>query len=197
MRIKISYSFQPGEKVIEEGFFVCPFCNHKRSYGRIRVTKNFSIEGLSLFPTKNLGEYIRCGGCFKPFPIDTLDSHKQLNIEISKDPLPPENIFELWQKFYQDLECEAILAGDRNVVDGVISPILKTTAANLQKAGVNIRLSMFDEAKVCMLNIFSLTSRWLEYAIQDNYRFVRQRPKLHEKQLQFSEAAHFLMSRLP
>lgn len=196
MRVQIPYGFQSGGKIIKEGVFICPLCHYKRPYGQVKVTRNFYF-GLITFPSgKNLGEYVQCGGCFRPFLMDVLDPATQLAINISDESLPPRNMFEFWQKIYQELECEAILANKTHIV-GQITPILLTSADNMQKAGVSIRLEMIDDVKKYMSNIFSLTTQWLKTNAEFNNKFMQQNQKLHARQMQFMEAAHLVLSRLP
>jgi hypothetical protein len=45
------------------GSFFCPSCKGQTNYARQRVSRYFTLYFIPLFPTKTLGEYIRCGTC--------------------------------------------------------------------------------------------------------------------------------------
>ena len=83
MKIKIPYGTRPGEKIVSEGFFACPFCHYKRPYVRKKIVK-VNYFGLISFPTgKAMMEYIHCGGCLNVFPVETIEAENQLKIAAS------------------------------------------------------------------------------------------------------------------
>ena len=50
-------------QIVGGGSFFCPSCNSHTNYARQRVSRYFTLYFIPLFPTRTLGEYIRCGTC--------------------------------------------------------------------------------------------------------------------------------------
>jgi len=196
MIIRVPYGSRPGEKIVSEGFFACPFCNYKRPYARKKVVK-VNYWGIINIPSnKALMEYIHCGGCLNVFPIDTIEPQSQLKVKISEHPLPPESLFDEWQVAYQSLQCEELLANNPQV-RMINTPLIKTSADQMQKAGVSINLKMVNTTKNYMLNILNLSDKWFEFNIKDKNRPAQKYPLLESRHKQFSATAHYILSKLP
>lgn len=196
MIIKIPYGVRPGEKVVDEGFWACPFCQYKRPYVRKKVVKVNYFGFISIASSKALMEYIHCGGCLNTFPTETAEPENQLKIEISEQPLPLDSLLDEWQVLYKKLQCEEILANDP-VAKEINSPLSRTSADQMQKAGVSIKLKMFNDTKVHMYNILTISNRWLEFDSQSKNQNSKSMPKQHASHKNFSIAAHYLLSKLP
>ena len=141
-------------------------------------------------------EYIHCGGCLNVFPVETAEPENQFKVELLEQPLPPDSLFSEWQMAYQNLECEQFLSDARNL-KVINSPLIKTSADQMQKAGVSIKLKMYDDTKVCLYNVLTLYSQWLEHDMQRKGELSKSMPENAIRHKQFSEAAHYLLSKLP
>ena len=192
MRIKIPYGSRPGEKVISEGFFACPFCRYKRPYVKKKVVKVNYFGLISVASSKALMEYIHCGGCLKVFPVETIETENQLKVQLLDYPLPSSSLLDQWQFAYQKLQCEEIL-GKNPEFNSLRFPILTTSADQMQKAGASIKLKMFDDTKVHMYNILSLSNQYFEGKAK--YKFDPS--PADENVKEFSEMAHYILSKLP
>jgi hypothetical protein len=196
MIITIPYGSRPGEKIVSEGFFACPFCYYKRPYVRKKVVKVNYFGLISIPSSKALMEYIHCGGCLNVFSVETVEPENQLKIKISEQPLPPNSLFDEWQFAYKNLKCEEIL-GNNPEFKILSFPLINTIVVQMQKAGVSIKLKMFDETKIHMYNILSLSNKWLEDNLRDNNRYSKSNPVADKKIKQFSAMAHYMLSQLP
>lgn len=196
MIINIPYGYRPGEKIVSEGFFACPFCQYKRPFVRIKVVRVYYYGFIKIPSSKALMEYIYCGGCLNAFSVETVEPENQLKIEISEQPLPPNSLFDEWQFAYKNLQCEEIL-GSNPEYKMLSSPIMNTIVYEMQKAGVSIKLMMFDETKVHMCNILSLSNKWFEAHLQYKTKFSKNNPVADEKYKQFMAMAHYFLSKLP
>ncbi|MCC6500844.1 MAG: hypothetical protein IT313_11320 [Anaerolineales bacterium] len=196
MIIKIPYGVKPGEKIVNEGFWACPVCQYKRPYVRKKVVKVNYFGLINIPSSKALMEYIHCGGCLNVFPIETADPENQLKVELLEQPLPPDSFFNDWQMAYQNLECDQFLSDAPNL-KVINSPLIKTSADQMQKAGVAIKLKMFDDAKICLYNVLTLYNQWLEYDMQRKGELSKSMPENAIRHKQFSEVAHYLLSKLP
>jgi len=197
MKITIPYGSRPGEKIVSEGFFACPFCFYKRPYVRKKVVKVNYLGLINIPSSKALMEYIHCGGCLNTFSVETIEPENQLKIKISEQPLPPNSLFDEWQFAYKNLKCEEIL--ENNPENNMLSSTLMNTIVDqMKKAGVSIKLKMFDETKVHMYNILSLSNKWFECKSRyNNNKYFKSNPVADEKYKQFSAMAHYMLSQLP
>lgn len=63
----------------------------------------------------------------------------------------------------------------------------------MQKAGASIKLNMFDDTKVYMYNILSLSNQYFEG--KEKYKFAAS--PADENVKESSEMAHYILSKLP
>jgi hypothetical protein len=196
MIIKIPYGVKPGEKIVSEGFWACPICRCKRPYVKKKVVKVNYFGFINISSNKALMEYVHCGGCLNVFPVETAEPENQLNVQLLEQPLPPDSLFDDWQKAYQNLECEQFLSDARNS-KVINSPLIKTSADQMQKAGVSIKLKMYDDTKVHLYNVVTLYNQWLEYDMQRKGEISKSMPENALRHKEFAEAAHYLLSKLP
>jgi len=141
-------------------------------------------------------EYVHCGGCLNVFSADTIESENQLRVELSESFLPIDTLFEVWQVTYKSLRCEDLLT-DNPELSKINSPLIRTSADQMQKAGVAIKLNMIDDVKVHMYNILSLSNKWAEYNIENKNQLAKNNPVMDVKHSEFSTAAHYILSLLP
>ena len=106
--------------------------------------------------------------------------------------MPSSSLLDQWQFAYQKLQCEEIL-GKNPEFNSLRFPILTTSADQMQKAGASIKLKMFDDTKVHMYNILSLSNQYFEGKAK--YKFDPS--PADENVKEFSEMAHYILSKLP
>lgn len=196
MIIKIPYGVKPGEKIVSEGFWACPVCRYKRPYVKKKVVKAYYFGFINIPSSKALMEYIHCGGCLNVFPVETAEPENQLKVNLLEQSLPPDSLFDEWQVAYQNLECEQFLSDAPNL-NVINSPLIKTSADQMQKAGVSIKLKIFDDTKVHLYSVLTLYNQWLEYDVQRKGELSKSMPENATRHKQFSEVAHYLLSKLP
>jgi hypothetical protein len=61
------------EIVLATGEFYCPQCDSEQAYKHIRVARYFTLYFIPLFPTQNLGEFVRCETCQQAYREEVLD----------------------------------------------------------------------------------------------------------------------------
>ncbi|MHB8779284.1 MAG: hypothetical protein ACYC6R_16230 [Anaerolineales bacterium] len=196
MIIRIPYGTRPGEKIVEEGFFACPICHYKRPYAKLKVVKISYFGFISLPSKKALLEYLQCGGCLNMLAVEALASENQLKVELLANPLPPASLFDEWQLAYDNLRCKDLLENNPEL-KAINSPLIKTSAAEMQKAGVAVKLRQYNDAKVNLYNVLSLSNQWAKYNFENNNQFAKSNPAADSKHKTFSAAAHYLLSKLP
>lgn len=194
--VTINYGHKPSTKIIDTGIFICPTCQRKRSYEKLKLIK-VNYFGVINFPSsKALAKFVMCKGCLNNFPIDVLDPVKQLKIELSSESLPPPTLFDDFTNLSKELKCEEFLAGDPSIQE-IDSPVMRTLAHLILLAGNAIRLSEYDKARICLINIFNLLA---DLELMRNNRFQvneEWQKKVNGKKREFKLVAHYLLSKLP
>jgi hypothetical protein len=139
-------------KEISSGHFFCSFCESIRDYKRFRVTRNFTLYYISLFPIKKLGEYIECQGCFTPFEPEIL-IHQQPKI---KEYFSKEELFILWKEIYESLDC------DKYIGTTLDSPLMRTTIFNMKGAGANLGAGDYQSARESLKYLLLCCEEWMK-----------------------------------
>lgn len=76
-------------KQIGTGTFYCPQCRKESPYAHIRLSRYFTLYFIPLFPTKTLGEAVRCLSCFGEFTPGVLSlSAEKIELLCSPGPAP-------------------------------------------------------------------------------------------------------------
>jgi hypothetical protein len=192
--IVLKFGSTISEKIIGKGNFICPLCHRKRQYKRYKIVKKAFYAIIST--SDNVGEFIQCESCLRPFPLRILESGIQLKMEIENISLPPSNMMDIWQKAYKTLNCEDIIANKKEIVE-IINPVLFTMAHHMQDAGVKLRLQDYEEARKYLITIVNLGFEWQESNIKYNLQVHTKTPKTHNKIIEYMTFSHILLSRLP
>jgi hypothetical protein len=194
MWITIKYGSRPGEKLIENGNFICPLCSRKRQYKRYKVVKE-AFLGIISIPTKSIGEFIHCQGCLQVFPPNVLGSEFQLKVNIDDSDLPSVNIMDIWQDAYTSLNCEEFIAYKKGIVE-VVNAYIFTMAKLMQDVGVKLRLQEYEEARKYLSAIINTGIEWQESNMKQNCQLQIQMPKLHDKIIAYIKSSHLILSHL-
>jgi transcription elongation factor Elf1 len=68
----IIWGWKTRTKTVCTGNFHCPSCERQQSYTLIKLARWFTLYFIPLFKTKDLGEYVECGGCKETYKTRVL-----------------------------------------------------------------------------------------------------------------------------